>query len=261
YEPPGLTQFGELDTAATEPAHPGTPPSSPDAGETRRNHAAGPPHVLIPLKLSNDGLAAPRFCRHCGRHKPPRTHHCRRCGRCVLRMDHHCPWVANCVGFRNQAHFARFLAWTTVTGWAAIGLLVARASSAFQALLHGDDPSRRRSLPGDGELVVVGLNLFLLVPVVSITSMLAFNQAMNLARLLGGLHWGGQFAGLLRNQTTIESVEKEDNPTAFFSPVDGSTTPPLLDPYDLGSALLNVASVLDPAWAVEVGNLSSTRPC
>ena len=50
-----------------------------------------------------------RFCTHCLKFKPDRTHHCRQCGRCVLKMDHHCPWLSNCIGFRNHKFFMNML--------------------------------------------------------------------------------------------------------------------------------------------------------
>lgn len=50
-----------------------------------------------------------RFCAHCQKFKPERTHHCRQCGECVLKMDHHCPWVGNCVGFYNYKFFMNML--------------------------------------------------------------------------------------------------------------------------------------------------------
>ena len=31
-----------------------------------------------------------RYCVHCRKVKPDRTHHCSLCGVCVLKMDHHC---------------------------------------------------------------------------------------------------------------------------------------------------------------------------
>lgn len=62
--------------------------------------------VMTALKRGNR-----RFCAHCQKFKPERTHHCRQCGDCVLKMDHHCPWVNNCVGFRNYKFFLNMLFW------------------------------------------------------------------------------------------------------------------------------------------------------
>jgi len=62
-----------------------------------------------------------RWCTHCNRWKPDRTHHCRKCNRCVLKMDHHCPWTNSCIGFYNYRYYILVLFYGTVsTTWVVI---------------------------------------------------------------------------------------------------------------------------------------------
>jgi len=62
-----------------------------------------------------------RWCTHCNRWKPDRTHHCRKCNRCVLKMDHHCPWTNSCIGFYNYRYYLLLLFYGTVsTTWLVI---------------------------------------------------------------------------------------------------------------------------------------------
>jgi len=58
-----------------------------------------------------------RFCNHCQKFKPERTHHCRQCDSCVLKMDHHCPWVGRCVGFYNYKYFLNMVFYGVVLLW------------------------------------------------------------------------------------------------------------------------------------------------
>ncbi|BFZ61980.1 Palmitoyltransferase zdhhc6 [Saitoella coloradoensis] len=75
-----------------------------DPGTTTKDWKPNPKEV--------EEETAVRYCMTCEAFKPPRAHHCRTCGVCVMRMDHHCPWINNCVGYRNHAHFIRFLLYT-----------------------------------------------------------------------------------------------------------------------------------------------------
>ncbi|KAJ3094195.1 hypothetical protein HDU97_008394 [Phlyctochytrium planicorne] len=78
----------------------------------------------------------------------------------------------------------------------------------------------------DGEVVVLGINIVLLIPTTALTTMLLANQG-----------WY-----LLYNITTIEAIEKSDMPFAFNGQV--SKIP---DPYDLGY-IRNISAVLGKRW-------------
>lgn len=78
------------------PSSPQDKPKEDEEGMQKVHQLA----VLSALKRGNR-----RFCVHCAKFKPDRTHHCRQCGTCVLKMDHHCPWISNCVGFYNHKFF------------------------------------------------------------------------------------------------------------------------------------------------------------
>ncbi|KAG7099650.1 hypothetical protein E1B28_001476 [Marasmius oreades] len=127
---------------------------------------------------------APRYCRTCERHKPPRTHHCRQCNRCVLRMDHHCPWINNCVGHFNYGHFIRFLFYVDVACSYHIAMVTRRVSTV--SLNYWDSMST-------AELVFIILNYVACLPV--LLSVGAFSLY--------------HFYGLIGNTTTIEGWEKD----------------------------------------------------
>ncbi|CAE7748489.1 PAT11 [Symbiodinium sp. KB8] len=76
------------------------------------------PGFVAVRRLGNIGpgaLEGYRFCRACGKGKPPGSHHCRICRQCVYDMDHHCPFIGNCVGRGNRRSFVVFLFWSTVS--------------------------------------------------------------------------------------------------------------------------------------------------
>ncbi|KAI8851490.1 DHHC palmitoyltransferase-domain-containing protein [Chytridium lagenaria] len=180
---------------------------------------------FVPVKAKN---GAPRFCSHCNVFKPPRTHHCRVCKRCVLRMDHHCPWVNNCIGFNNQAHFVRFLFWTVASVWFTIVLLMWRVTDSFYGLVDGPPTEDGRGgVPmRDGEVIVMGINITLLIPTTALTTML----------------FGNQVWYLFYNLTTIEAIEKADIHFSYSGQVAN-----IQDPYNVG-IYRNICSVLGKRW-------------
>lgn len=129
------------------------------------------------------------FCRLCELFtKPDRGHHCRKCRACVKRMDHHCDFINNCVGYRNQGHFVRFLASSCFTCFQTNVIL----------LLYGFDTlSSPKSIIFNSmtQILAFSVTCVSLIPTTTIVSFLAYNQLLL----------------LLFNKTTIEDLDfKED---------------------------------------------------
>ncbi|KAJ7897198.1 zf-DHHC-domain-containing protein [Mycena olivaceomarginata] len=162
----------------------------------------------------------PRFCRHCERPKPPRTHHCRQCGSCVLRMDHHCPWINNCVGHYNHGHFVRFLFYVDVACSYHLAMVTQRVYSSLGAR-YWDEPD-------SVELVFIILNYVACVPV--LMSVGAFSLY--------------HFNALMNNTTTIEGWEKDKAATM----VRRGKIREVKFPYNIGRRR-NIESILGKnAW-------------
>lgn len=103
WRPPNQKTTANLNTPST----PSTSSLDVEAGTQADKDSAARDlkmAMLTALKRGNK-----RFCSHCVKFKPERTHHCRQCGKCVLKMDHHCPWISNCVGFNNYKFFMNLI--------------------------------------------------------------------------------------------------------------------------------------------------------
>lgn len=171
-----------------------------------------------PGKIYEEIPSLPRseshYCRQCELYtKPPRAHHCRKCKICVKRMDHHCYWIDNCVGFYNQGHFVRFIFSATAVCHLSTILLTL---FAFDTL---SDPSTSGMFNSVTEILVFSLSSVSLVPTTTILSFLSYNQLVM----------------LLKNQTTIESLESQEDKEMGLQPQ--------LNRYDKG-AISNVSKVL-----------------
>ena len=144
-----------------------------------------------------------RFCKKCQAHKPPRSHHCSDCKQCVLKMDHHCPWVNNCVGYQNQGHFIRFLAWVVIALFYCLVILISRiiaigTPTPGPRIVPGVPQSQKFSMGKfpditPWETAFMALDFLFIVPVLFLVGILLFTHI--------GL--------IATNTTTIESYEKE----------------------------------------------------
>ncbi|CAE7312694.1 Zdhhc15 [Symbiodinium natans] len=122
------------------------------------------------------------WCDRCKAQKPERCHHCSVCDRCILKMDHHCIFTNSCVGFRNQPYFLSFVALAMfASGFAALAVV----PQVPGALLAAFDPAR---------------SLFAQLYVILLAASACASFALLWDLLLAQLH------GLLRNETTIESM-------------------------------------------------------
>ncbi|KAI8362659.1 DHHC palmitoyltransferase-domain-containing protein [Blakeslea trispora] len=129
---------------------------------------------------------APRFCRTCDNHKPPRTHHCSTCHRCVLKMDHHCPWVNNCIGFANYGHYFRLIIYVDISVIYLFVLLCYRLAYMIQEI------SNTSHHPILTEVIFLSVNM-VLVAIIMIA-----------VGILTGYH----LYCITSNTTTIEGWEK-----------------------------------------------------
>jgi len=135
------------------------------------------------IEAKRDGSV--RFCkRGCQNFKPDRSHHCSSCGRCILRMDHHCPWINTCVGHGNYSYFYLFV----VYGLLYCVFVFATGIPVLIRLFGG------QATPANG----FGIGT------IQVAIMCILAGAFSFALLFFvGLHTHL----LLRNQTTIESME------------------------------------------------------
>ncbi|KAI8907557.1 DHHC palmitoyltransferase-domain-containing protein [Powellomyces hirtus] len=195
-----------------------------------------PPQTRTPNNDTCPGTPTPTlsdtagsFCPLCNMTRPPRAHHCKRCGCCVLRMDHHCKWLNTCIGYRNQAHFIRFLLYATLAASLCIALILARLTHlVHQAIRHTATAPPNAPHPEMvhvGEVLVMAGNLCVLVPVGSILGLLTYQQMYNLTQ----------------NLTTIEYVKLKDDAIGVYVPSN---------PYRLRHPTDNVRTVMgrDSPW-------------
>ena len=151
-----------------------------------------------------------KWCERCMAQKPERCHHCSICDRCVLKMDHHCVFTNSCIGARNHPHFLTLVALATF-GCGSVAFFVApQLPGAFREII---------SFGHAGHDLLFHLYLILLTTSASVCFALLWDL------LLAQLH------NLLRNETTIESIEN-------WAERRGS-------PYDSG-AMKNVVEVFGP---------------
>lgn len=127
------TQVAMLLTIHTDPGV--MPPLHPRPAEGQQKHNT----VLDDERYRGDWTLP--FCKHCAHLRPKKCVHCRDCDVCVLEFDHHCFVLGCCVGHRNIAFFAIFLASAVllgiaglVLGWGSISHLVALAEVSVASL-------------------------------------------------------------------------------------------------------------------------------
>lgn len=155
----------------------------------------------------------------------------------------YCPWIGGCIGYRNQAHFIRFLVWTTITSWTSVALLLTRARAIFNATIHGrlqNDLSNAAEGETQGDVIVMAMMMVIMVPIVSIISMLTWNAIDACAR----------------NVTTIEQIQMMDHESEWRDKSNDDETNPWSDycfrhrrhqsRYDMGSVYKNLQAVLAP---------------
>ncbi|ORY46571.1 zf-DHHC-domain-containing protein, partial [Rhizoclosmatium globosum] len=167
-----------------------------------------------PSPKDGGGNSVKRYCRKCNAFKPPRTHHCSVCKTCVLRMDHHCPWLNNCVGFYNQGYFIRFISSVGFAASYCLGLYSYKNFDRFYS-----------PPPNSLTLVVMILDAVVLFILVLTVGLLALWQ----------LYYAAS------NTTTIEALENEKIDKLIKRGIIRSATQ---YPYDLGSSLANLKSML-----------------
>ncbi|KAJ3247524.1 Palmitoyltransferase [Chytriomyces hyalinus] len=203
-----------------------TDPGHTPTGYHPLNHQQG---GLVERKKSSGGL---RFCRKCNAFKPPRAHHCSECKRCVLKMDHHCPWLNNCVGFYNHGYFVRFICSVGLASsylLCLFGVYLTRLINSQQYSFHSIPNLLKYYAPAPSNLalVIMIVNVIILVILLLTVGILSLWQLYYIAS----------------NTTTIESLENDKIDSLVRKGVISSTK---RYPYDLGSALENMKTVLGP---------------
>ncbi|TPX55741.1 hypothetical protein PhCBS80983_g05063 [Powellomyces hirtus] len=134
-----------------------------------------------------------------------------------------------CIGYRNQAHFIRFLLYATLAASLCIVLILARLTHlVHQAIRHTATAPPNAPHPEMvhvGQVLVMAGNLCVLVPVGSILGLLTYQQIYNLTQ----------------NLTTIEYVKLKDDAIGVYVPSN---------PYRLRHPSDNVRTVMgrDSPW-------------
>ncbi|KAJ3069688.1 Palmitoyltransferase [Podochytrium sp. JEL0797] len=175
---------------------------------------------------------AVRFCRKCDTEKPPRAHHCRECGMCVLKMDHHCPWLNNCVGFYNHGYFLRF---TLSVGFSSsyclflYGLYLRHIIRSQSGSLYNYKDFDRfyTPTPTNSTLGVMIVNIVILLILLLTVGTLSLWQLYYISN----------------NTTTIEVLENDKIDRLKRR---GTVSNQAQYPFDLGSAIANLKTVLGP---------------
>ncbi|TPX43718.1 hypothetical protein SeMB42_g04618 [Synchytrium endobioticum] len=177
----------------------------------------------VSLKMSIHELN--RYCKTCEEYKPPRAHHCSQCHRCVLRMDHHCPFTNSCIGFYNHAHFVRFLIWTSI-GCLMVAIIIIWRLAEIVAAVEMGTTQTMTSIAIDAEIVFIGIDLVILMPIASIIWLLLSTHVYY----------------VLTNQTTIEASERRRKNFLVGTRLKTET-----NLYDVGFRK-NVISVFGHLW-------------
>ncbi|KAI9334774.1 DHHC palmitoyltransferase-domain-containing protein [Obelidium mucronatum] len=184
---------------------------------------------LVERKKSSGGL---RFCRKCNAFKAPRTHHCSECRTCVLKMDHHCPWLNNCVGFYNHGHFLRF---TLSVGFSSSYCLFL-FGLYLRHLIISQSPTLYQRPNFDRFYTPPPNNLTLVVMILNILTLFILLLSVGILSL-----W--QLYYVACNTTTIESLENDKIEQLVKKGIINSNA---RYPYDLGSSIANIKTVLGP---------------
>jgi palmitoyltransferase ZDHHC2/15/20 len=155
-------------------------PGSVSVGEMNGIEEEGGVSLLEPLQNSSLAIQHPSthsYCKKCHIYRPLRAHHCSSCNKCVLKMDHHCPWFGTCIGLYNYRFFVLFLFYTDIYCFFI----------AFQLYFYNKRITNNDINPF---LVWVASLVFGIVLLLFLTSHVYL---------------------LLRNQTTLESLERKSD--------------------------------------------------
>lgn len=188
---------------------------------------------LVPVAFKLGKRESTGWCRKCDHAKPIRAHHCKTCKTCILRMDHHCPWIGNCVGWRNQGHFIRFLTYAELAMLSALLATIIRLvrGYAFYPYPAEFDPENFYGMFSPGELDEWQI-------VVAILNICVLGTLSIFVGLLGGFQW----RNAAWNMTTIEDLELTS--ARLKAQKSGEQ---IIFPFDLG-LWRNLQSVFGRRW-------------